>query len=106
MLAPTRDRDAIAWISRAASSNRFELSSHAVERMGERRILMSEVMSALQRPRRVEPYPDMPRHGGTVWRVFGRRVGRDDGIAIGVEAYVNQGYRALVICTVMLEGRE
>lgn len=25
----------------------------------------------------VEPYPDMPRHGGTCWRLFGRDLDRD-----------------------------
>jgi hypothetical protein len=62
---------------------------------------MDDAVYMLMHGARAEPYPaQLPQHGGTSWRIHGKdSTGRR--LAIGVEAYLDEGGRAAVLCTVI-----
>ena len=64
------------------------------------------MLTAIQRAARAEPYGDLPRHGGSCWRVLGQDLdGRK--LAVGVEAYLDEDERWTILCTVIeLPGRQ
>ena len=75
-------------------------SVHFPQRLEQRGETMRSVKTAIARAERVEPYPSMPEHGGTCWRVIGMGT-NGKRLGIGVELYVNDNAEWAVLCTVI-----
>ena len=75
-------------------------SVHFPQRLQERGETIKSVKAAIGRAEKVEPYPAMPEHGGTCWRVFGMGT-NGKRLAIGVELYVDDDAEWSVLCTVI-----
>lgn len=76
-------------------------SGHFGDRLWERKISMPDVLIVLKRAARVVPHDDPPRHGGTCWRVLGRDVDGARTIGVGVETYLDERGRWMILCTAM-----
>ena len=75
-----------------------------MERLVQRELVLLDVLTAIQRGARAEPYAEPPRQGGTCWRVHGQDAGGRK-IAVGVEAYLDEDGRWALLCTVFEEKR-
>ena len=97
---PKNPKEALAWIKEAARERRLLKTKHLFDRMDAREVTLLDVMTAIRRASRVEPYAEQPRHGGTCWRVHGQDL---DGrrLAVGVEAYLDTNQRWAILCTVI-----
>ncbi len=73
---------------------------HFPRRLAERNETMESVRAAIVRAERVEPYPAMPDHGGTCWRVTGMGL-NGKRLAIGVELFLADDEKWTVLCTVI-----
>lgn len=101
MRAPSGPAEALAWIKEAVREGRYSRTRHLFERMTDRAVSLVDVLTAIQRGARAEPFSDPPRHGGTCWRVHGKDLdGRK--LAVGVEAYVDEDERWTILCTVIV----
>jgi hypothetical protein len=98
---PDNPIDAKKWAKAAMEAGRYEVASvHFPERLEQRGETMRSVKTAIARAERVEPYPAMPEHGGTCWRVIG--VGTNGKrLGIGVELYLDDNDEWAVLCTVL-----
>lgn len=54
------------------------------QRLKQRQLDMDDLFYAIEHPRRVEPYPDMPRHGGTYGRLYGLDLEQEQEIGVGI----------------------
>jgi hypothetical protein len=98
--APPRNSiDARTWIQEAIRDDRYTPSHHLFDRLRERELSMNDLVHAILHSRKVEPYPDMPRHGGTCWRLFGPDLELQKELGVGIEAYLNEHRRWIVLCT-------
>ncbi len=97
---PENPVDARKWIQEAVRSSRYTATGHVGQRLAQRRLNMDDLLHAIEHPRKVEPYPDMPRHGGTCWRLFGPDVDQEQEIGVGIEAYLDDRGRWAVLCTI------
>ena len=67
--------------------------------MPERYVAHVDIIAVISRAKRCLPYDCMPEHGGTTWRVIGPDLdGRQ--LAVGVETYVDEKKKAVVLITV------
>ena len=102
---PKNPTEALAWIKESVREGRYSRTKHLLARMDLRRVTLVDVVAAIQRATRAEPYAGPSRHGGTCWRVFGQDLdGRK--LAVGVEAYLDDDERWTILCTaIVLPGR-
>lgn len=100
MSGPQNAQEALSWIKEAVRENRFFPTRHVVERGVLRGASLIDVVAAIGRAASLEPYGATPEHGGTCWRVHGKDA---DGrrLAIGVEAYLDEDHRWVVLITVI-----
>jgi len=97
---PENPVDARRWIQEAVRSSRYTATDHVGQRLAQRQLSMDDLLHAIERPRKVEPYPDMPRHGGTCRRLFGPDLDQEQEIGVGIEAYLDDRGRWAVLCTI------
>ena len=97
---PKNPADARRWIQQAVRSGRYTATDHVGQRLKQRQLDMDDLFCAIEHPRRVEPYPDMPRHGGTCWRLYGLDLEQEQEIGVGIEAYLDERGRWAVLCTI------
>lgn len=97
---PGNPVDARRWIQEAVRSRCYTATDHVGQRLAQRRLSMDDLLHAIEHPRKVEPYPDMPRHGGTCWRLFGPDLDQEQEIGVGIEAYLDDRGRWAVLCTI------
>jgi hypothetical protein len=97
---PTNPVDARKWIQEAIRTECYTVKPHVRDRLRERKLTMEDLLHAIASPRALESYPDMPRHGGTCWRLFGRDMDGAKEVGVGFEAYVNEQGRWAVVCTI------
>jgi uncharacterized protein DUF4258 len=97
---PKNAHEALSWIKEAVREGRYIRTKHFFERMTERVVTLADVAAALRRASRCETYSQLPRHGGSCWRVHGQDL---DGrrLAVGVEAFLDEERRWTILCTVM-----
>jgi hypothetical protein len=100
MRGPKTPTEALAWIKEAVRQGRYFRTKHLFDRMTDRAVSLPDVLDAIRRGARAEPFSGPPRHGGTCWRVHGQD---SDGrkLAVGVEAYLDESQRWTVLCTVI-----
>ena len=60
---------------------------------------MLDVHAAIGRCSTVEPHSDMPKNGGTSWRVTGPDADGERKITIGVEAFESEKQQRVILCT-------
>jgi hypothetical protein len=96
--------EALRWIKVAVREARYTGTKHLFERMALRRVSLLDVVTAIQRGKRAEPYSEPPCQGGTCWRVHGSD---SDGrrLSVGVEAYLTDDGEWALLCTVFEEKR-
>jgi hypothetical protein len=99
---PESPADARRWIQEAVRSSRYTATSHVGQRLGQRQLGMDDLLHAIEHPRKVEPYPNMPRHGGTCWRLYGPDLDQEQEIGVGIEAYLDDRGRWAVLCTLFV----
>jgi hypothetical protein len=94
--------EALRWIKAAVRAGRYQATKHLMERLILRKLVLLDVLTAVQRGSRAEPYSEPPRQGGTCWRVHGQD---SDGrkLAVGVEAYQDERGEWALLCTVFEE---
>jgi hypothetical protein len=102
MSGPNSADDAQRWVREAFENGRYMPRVHFKDRCRERGVTMTDIEVVFARCRRVEPYPDMPKNGGTCWRFFGLNVDGDQEIAVGIEAFEDDsGQKRITLCTVL-----
>jgi hypothetical protein len=100
MGGPKTAGEALSWIKEAVREGRYLRTKHLFDRMVDRAVLLVDVLAAISRGARAEPYAEPPRHGGSCWRVHGQDLeGRR--LSVGVEAYLDEDQRWSILCTVM-----
>lgn len=97
---PKSSVDARRWIQEAVRSGRYTATAHVGQRLEQRQLAMDDLFFAVEHLRKVEPYPDMPRHGGTCWRLYGPDLEQEQEIGVGIEAYLDERGRWAVLCTI------
>lgn len=102
MNRPPRDPVAAKhWVQSAVLAGRYLLARvHFPKRLAERKETMASVKAAIARAEKLEPYPAMPEHGGTCWRVTGMGL-NGKRLAIGVELFLDEDEQWTVLCTVI-----
>lgn len=102
MAGPDDARGAIRWAREALPAGRYRASVHFNDRLKERGVTIADVFAAVAHARSAEPYPSMPQHGGTCWRIHGRDADGDRVLGIGVEAFDDEeGQPSVVLCTIV-----
>lgn len=97
---PENPVDARKWIQEAVRSSRYTATDPVSQRLAQWRPNLDDLLHAIEQPRKVEPYPDTPRHGGTCWRLFGPDLEQEQEIGVGIEAYLDDRGRWAVLCTI------
>ena len=115
MPGPNNADEACSWIKNCAENYRYRERPHFWERLkhdtrGDGKLenkTSMDVAHALQNMTEVLPYPDgTPTQGGTCWRVYGPSLDDDEGLGIGVEAFLDHKKRQLFLITVFLDERK
>jgi hypothetical protein len=102
MPGPKTKEEVKKWVHDAIMYGLYTPSVHFKERCVERRTSMTDVHHILQKGRRIEPYPGMPKNGGSCWRISGFNTDGDRQISIGIEAFCDQeNNERIILCTVM-----
>lgn len=83
--------------------NKYDLSRHFGEQLVRRGLTLPDALNTVEKPKRVEPYPSMPQHGGSAWRVFGRDVDDEQDIAVGAETYISSDGQRMIFCTLFAD---
>ena len=100
MGGPKHHAAALPWIKEAIREGRYSRTKHLFDRMTDRTVSLVDILCAIRSCSRAEPHGDPPRHDGTCWRLHGKDLdGRH--LAIGIEAYLDEGSRWAVLCTVI-----
>ena len=100
MPAPQSPTDARVWARKAFFEDRYNQSRHFDERRRERRMLMRDVEGLIRRCQFPEPYPDMPKNGGSLWRIQGMNIDGTAEIAIGIELFDRDGLEWMCLVTI------
>lgn len=100
MPPPRTPSEARRWIREALQQGLFTPSVHFKQRLVEREIDMLDVHAAIGRCSSVEPHTDMPRNGGSCWRIEGPDADGARTVAVGAEAFEKDGQRRVMLCTV------
>src|SRR5437660_714901 len=102
MYGPPQDPVAAKqWVQAAMAAGRYLIARvHFPKRLTERKETMESVKAAIARAEKLEPYPAMPEHGGTCWRVTGMGL-NGKRLAVGVELFLNDDEKWTVLCTVI-----
>jgi hypothetical protein len=103
MPGPKAPSMALKCAKAAITAGRFLPSVHFGQRLGLRRIDMTDVHTAIDRCTRVVPYGNgTPMNGGTCWRIIGPNCDGDATIAVGIEIFAGvDGHPWITLCTVM-----
>jgi hypothetical protein len=102
---PRTDGEARKWVRDAVEMQSYTPGPHFLAQLRARSITMPDVLRVLKQPRSVVPTTDVPRHGGTAWRLLGHDLDDARMIGVGVETYVDDELKCIFLCTAIVEGK-
>ena len=89
---PQTETEARKWAREAVVSKSYRAAEHFGDQMGNRAFALGDALNAIEHANYCEPYPAVPQHGGTTWRVTGPALDgtarkKATSIKVGVETY-------------------
>ena len=104
MPGPKTASAALKCAKGAITAGRFIPSVHFGQRLGERRVDMTDVHTAIDRSTRAVPYKDgKPMNDGTCWRILGPDCDGNRTIGVGIEVFAGvDGRPWIMLCTVIV----